>query len=32
MIQAARKTAKDHFCAYTVIALYESYYRQILAP
>ena len=31
MIQAARKTAKDNFCAYTVIALYENYYRQILA-
>lgn len=28
---AARKTAQDHFCAYTIIARYEHYYRQILA-
>jgi N-acetyl-alpha-D-glucosaminyl L-malate synthase BshA len=27
---AARKTAQDHFCATTIIAKYESYYRQIL--
>jgi N-acetyl-alpha-D-glucosaminyl L-malate synthase BshA len=31
MALAARKTAKENFCAYTVIALYERYYRQILA-
>jgi len=28
---AARKTAQDHFCATTIIARYESYYRQVLA-
>ena len=27
---AARKTAQDHFCATTIIAMYEKYYRQIL--
>ena len=31
MRSAARKTAQDHFCAYTVIALYEDYYRRVLA-
>ena len=31
MSAAARKTAQDHFCATTIIAKYESYYRQILA-
>jgi L-malate glycosyltransferase len=31
MSAAARKTAQDHFCASTIIAIYESYYRQILA-
>jgi N-acetyl-alpha-D-glucosaminyl L-malate synthase BshA len=31
MIQAARKTAQDHFCASRVIPLYENYYRQVLA-
>ena len=31
MSAAARKTAQDHFCAYTIIGLYEAYYRQILA-
>jgi N-acetyl-alpha-D-glucosaminyl L-malate synthase BshA len=30
MARAARKTAQDNFCAYTVIALYERYYRQVL--
>jgi len=30
MSQAARKTAQDHFCASSIIAKYESYYRQIL--
>jgi N-acetyl-alpha-D-glucosaminyl L-malate synthase BshA len=30
MSVAARKTAQDHFCAYTIIALYERYYRTIL--
>ena len=27
----ARKTAQDHFCAYTIIGLYEDFYRRILA-
>ncbi len=27
---AARKTAQDHFCAYTIIARYEAYYRLVL--
>ena len=31
MSAAARKTAQDHFCASSIIARYESYYRQILA-
>ena len=31
MRTAARKTAQDHFCASTIITLYERYYRQILA-
>ncbi|ADW68519.1 N-acetyl-alpha-D-glucosaminyl L-malate synthase BshA [Granulicella tundricola] len=31
MSAAARKTAQDHFCAYTIIGNYESYYRRILA-
>ncbi len=31
MRTAARKTAQDHFCAYTIIGLYEDYYRRILA-
>jgi N-acetyl-alpha-D-glucosaminyl L-malate synthase BshA len=31
MSAAARKTAQDHFCAYTIIGIYESYYRRILA-
>jgi N-acetyl-alpha-D-glucosaminyl L-malate synthase BshA len=31
MARAARKTAQDHFCASSVIRLYESYYRRILA-
>jgi N-acetyl-alpha-D-glucosaminyl L-malate synthase BshA len=31
MVQAARKTAQDHFCASRVIPLYESYYCKILA-
>ena len=31
MALAARKTAQDHFCAYTIIGLYEQYYRRILA-
>ena len=31
MSAAARKTAQDHFCASTIITLYENYYRQILA-
>ncbi len=30
MALAARKTAQDHFCAYTIIGLYEQYYRRIL--
>ena len=30
MSAAARKTAQDHFCASTIIARYESYYREIL--
>ena len=30
MILAARKTAQDHFCASSVIAVYERYYHQIL--
>ena len=31
MVTAARKTAQDHFCAYTIIAIYEAFYRRILA-
>jgi N-acetyl-alpha-D-glucosaminyl L-malate synthase BshA len=31
MRTAARKTAQDHFCASTIIGLYEDYYRRILA-
>jgi L-malate glycosyltransferase len=31
MAQAARKTAQDHFCASSIIAIYERYYRRILA-
>jgi N-acetyl-alpha-D-glucosaminyl L-malate synthase BshA len=31
MAAAARKTAQDHFCASTIISIYERYYRQILA-
>jgi len=31
MRQAARKTAQDHFCAYTIIGDYEAYYYRILA-
>ena len=31
MAVAARKTAQDHFCAHTIIDLYESFYRRILA-
>jgi N-acetyl-alpha-D-glucosaminyl L-malate synthase BshA len=31
MALAARKTAQDHFCAYTIIAIYEAFYRRILA-
>jgi N-acetyl-alpha-D-glucosaminyl L-malate synthase BshA len=31
MAAAARKTAQDHFCAYSIIAIYERYYRTILA-
>ena len=27
---AARKAAQDHFCATTIIARYEAYYRQVL--
>ncbi len=27
---AARKTAQDHFCASTIISVYENYYRQVL--
>jgi N-acetyl-alpha-D-glucosaminyl L-malate synthase BshA len=30
MARAARKTAQDHFCANTIIGIYEAYYRQIL--
>ena len=30
MRAAARKTAKDHFCAYTIIGQYEAYYRRVL--
>lgn len=30
MSAAARKTAQDHFCASTIIARYEQYYRRIL--
>ncbi len=30
MRTAARKTAQDHFCASSIIARYEDYYRQIL--
>jgi N-acetyl-alpha-D-glucosaminyl L-malate synthase BshA len=31
MAKAARKTAQDHFCATTIIGVYERYYRTILA-
>ena len=31
MRSAARKTAQDHFCASSIIAKYEDYYRTILA-
>ena len=31
MSAAARKTARDHFCASGIITKYEEYYRQILA-
>lgn len=31
MASAARKTAQDNFCAYTVIGLYEDFYRRVLA-
>ena len=31
MRRAARQTAQDHFCATTIIARYESYYRHILS-
>jgi N-acetyl-alpha-D-glucosaminyl L-malate synthase BshA len=30
MAIAARKTAQDHFCASTIIARYESYYREVI--
>jgi len=30
MAKAARKTAQDHFCASSIITLYENYYRRIL--
>jgi len=30
MALAARKTAQDHFCASTIISIYERYYRKIL--
>ncbi len=30
MAAAARKTAQDHFCAYTIIGIYEAFYRRIL--
>ena len=30
MARAARKTAQDHFCASSIISLYEAYYRRIL--
>ena len=30
MSDAARKTAKDHFCAYSIVAKYEQYYRTVL--
>jgi N-acetyl-alpha-D-glucosaminyl L-malate synthase BshA len=28
---AARQTAQDHFCASSIIPLYENYYKQVLA-
>jgi L-malate glycosyltransferase len=31
MSAAARKTAQDHFCATSIIAKYEGYYREVLA-
>ncbi len=31
MAKAARKTAQDHFCASSVIAKYEAFYRRVLA-
>ena len=30
MQAAARKTAQDHFCASTIISLYENYYRRVI--
>lgn len=30
MSDAARKTAKDFFCAYSIVAKYEHYYREVL--
>jgi len=31
MAKAARKTAQDHFCASSIITLYEQYYEKIIA-
>jgi N-acetyl-alpha-D-glucosaminyl L-malate synthase BshA len=30
MSDAARKTAKDNFCAYSIVEKYEDYYRKVL--